>query len=222
MADAPDDIAVPRWMEGGLRQTRDELVLFVRTAWAITVRPTAFGRGWTRGTQPALNPLAFFATSLAVSGVLQHLIYRWLRVDESESSLLREILSNVFPYAWYLLFALIVQLSLRMKKLRLPFAATLGVVLFAAGGPATLVRLFGVAIGVRGSWSLTQAIWISSVLSIVFWRSVARALVGALGVHRREVGQAMGLSGLGVGLTWMLTGWLAPSAVEAYLRAALP
>jgi hypothetical protein len=217
-----DASGTPDWIREGLRQTRDELVLFLKTAWAITRRPREFGGSWSRGEAKALNPLAFLATSLAFSGVSQHLLFRWLRIDEGSSSLLGEIVSNAFPYLWYLIFGLIVHTALRVVRLSPLPRTTLGIVLFAAGGPAMIVRLFSITFNARGAWSLDQTIWITSILSVVFWRSVARAMVGALDADRRQVGKAMGLSGVAVGMFWFFAGWLFPQFVSSYLHASMP
>jgi hypothetical protein len=147
---APADLAVHadarNWVVAGLRHATGELALFFRTAGRIIRHPRQFATEWAQGEFRAFNPLIFLATAAGVTGAFGLVVDR-LTDQPGSSSLADLIVGTVEPYANYLLLGLLCHVFLRLLGARRPWYMTLGISLFAGGGPAAAADLL--ADGVR-------------------------------------------------------------------------
>ena len=138
----PEPGDVPPWLTDAIRDALDELRAFFLTAYEATVRPAHLAATWSIGKRRALNPIAFFATSLAITGTLQHLVSRARGGSDDASSLVSELAGNASPYVAYLSVGLLCHYLVWRRGPRPPLRGTLGIALYAGGGPAALVRFF--------------------------------------------------------------------------------
>src|SRR5689334_20079986 len=136
MADSPD------WVREALRRSRNELFAFFRTAVQFTLSPTRFAREWVSGGARALNPLAFLATSLGgmsfVILLAAHVSHHVAPASGAPPSLVEELLGNLGPFAYYLLFGVLEHAALWLFGLRRPVRDACAMALYAGGGPAAL------------------------------------------------------------------------------------
>jgi hypothetical protein len=140
---APSDPGeVPRWLGEAVRQSVDELRAFFLTAYEATVRPARLASTWSIGERRALNPVAFLATSLAITGTAQHFLALARGKSDGASTLTDELIENAFPYAVFLTAGLLCHYIVARHGRKPPLRGTLGIALYAGGGPAALLRVF--------------------------------------------------------------------------------
>jgi hypothetical protein len=128
------------WLREAVHNVLLELALFFRTAAAITFRPRRFAAEWGAGEVQGLNPLAFLATSLAITGPILILSER-LPSQAEANPLWRDLVSPLGPYAQFLVLGLLCHAFLRLLGGRRGLLATVGISLYAGGGPAAAVDL---------------------------------------------------------------------------------
>jgi hypothetical protein len=133
------------WVVLGLRHAAGELALFFRTAARITTHPRALAEAWARGEFRAFNPLVFLATAAGVTGAFSLVVDR-LTNQAPSSSMADLVIRTVEPYVTYLLLGLLCHVFLRVLGARRPWYLTLGISLFAGGGPAAAADLLADAI----------------------------------------------------------------------------
>jgi hypothetical protein len=190
----------PDWIAEAIRNARAELVLFVRTAVACSLHPGRFAAEWSAGKLHALNPLAFLATSAAALSAARLVLATLFKLPSADEGLLAQIADALGPYAHYAALGLVAHLVFRLSGSRAPLRESLGVALFAGGGPAAmselLLRIIGAILASRaggtttlspdGAWQTTLIVTASisfSVFSFAFCSGMAA-------IHR--VGGAMG------------------------------
>ena len=136
MAEPPD------WLSGAYHGVRDELGLFLRTVAAVSLRPAAFAAEWRDRRSKALNPLAFLGTALAFSSPPTLLVSHFAGLGEEGGSLFAAFLSDqVAPYVQYVLLGVLAHGFLRLLGGSQKLLATVGIALYAGGGPAMAVDL---------------------------------------------------------------------------------
>jgi hypothetical protein len=127
------------WLTDAIASLRYDVVMFARTAVAMSIAPRRFAADWRDGQRRALNPVAFLGTSLAVSS-LPTLIMNHLAPRAGEEGLFQAFFTDqILPYIQYTLLGLIAHGLLRLMGGRQTLLATVGIALFAGGGPAMLV-----------------------------------------------------------------------------------
>ena len=160
----------PDWVREALRQARDEVRSFLRTAWEFSVRPVTFARQWLSGERHALNPLGFLATAFAVVTAVDALALHVTHGSEEQASLTTQALASLLPFAYYLLLGVLQHGVLRLFGSRRPLRDSCAMALYAGGGPATavhiLMRLIGVARELTGAGtsSLGHALVVAGVV----------------------------------------------------------
>ena len=152
----------PDWVRDGIRQLADEVRAFVRTAVAFTARPAAFAREWSTGQRHALNPLGFLATAFAVAGPANALFAHLVRLPDQPTSLVRDALGALTPFAYYLLLGAFEHGVLRLCGSRRPLRDSCAMALYAGGGPAMVAHLF-VITAAYFSWRATGTLVIRDV-----------------------------------------------------------
>lgn len=90
----------PDWLADAVRSTIDELRLFARTLWAITVRPRSFASAWVGGREAAVNPLAFVATTSSLLAAMIQTV-QWLGLPGQELSFAAQLLRSLGPFLQY-------------------------------------------------------------------------------------------------------------------------
>jgi hypothetical protein len=132
-----------RWLADSVRLTAREARSFARTVAAITIRPARFARGWVTGELSVMNPLGYFATSVAIVAVCQKLAFAAVGVGEG-AGLLVEVVNVIGPYLYYVALGMLCHVMLRARGSRRTARASLAIALYAGGGPfalATIVNL---------------------------------------------------------------------------------
>jgi hypothetical protein len=186
---------IQNWLVEGLHHTWEQFERFFRTGGRMVGHPRQFAADWAHGELRAFNPLGFFATSVGVTTTLGLLAGRLVNPTESHTSL--ELLIHEFdPYLQYFLLGLLCHAFLKLFGINRPWFLTLGVSLFAGGGPAAaadvLTELLTVVItlSTRSSESLTaaavSAIAVGGILvaNLAFFVSFA---LGLAGIHRLKL-----------------------------------
>jgi hypothetical protein len=136
--------APPDWLADAVRVIRTDLVMYARTAVAMSLRPARFAAEWRDQRRRALNPVAFLGTALALSSPLTLAVRHFAggAADEGDGNLWDAFLADqVAPYVQYSFLGLLTHALLRLLGARQSLMATMGIVLFAGGGPAMLVDL---------------------------------------------------------------------------------
>lgn len=135
--------APPSWFADAVRVIRTDLVMYARTAAAMSLRPARFAAEWRDQRRRALNPVAFLGTALALSSPLTLAVRHFAGPgDDGDGTLWDAFLADqVAPYVQYSLLGLVTHGLLRLLGGRQPLLATMGIVLYAGGGPAMLVDL---------------------------------------------------------------------------------
>jgi hypothetical protein len=157
MADGGGELRVeeerpPDWVRDAVRHTVEELVLFSRTLWGITVRPMAFARAWAEGRERALNPLAFLATAASIVAAWKPIL-GWLGYGENEdASFVRQVILAVGPFVPYAAVGALAHLLMLGSRPRRRLADAIAIGLYA-GGPA-LVGYCLILVGVTVHWML--------------------------------------------------------------------
>jgi hypothetical protein len=139
-APAPSDPA-PDWIRDGWGKIIEELRLYARTVWGITVRPSRFAAAWASGEVRALNPLAVMATTLIVLGPIQHEISVRTKLFQGGNAMAADVYEVVAPYAITLLSGLLAHAVLLGLGSRRPVRVSLGVGAMISGGPLSIVNV---------------------------------------------------------------------------------
>lgn len=197
-AGAPAVARRPRnWLADGFHHLGEQFALLFRTAARFTRHPRQFSIDWAEGRFRAFNPLAFFATAAGVTGTLGVLVERATAGEGTRamSTTMGFVLQEVEPYASYFLLGLLCHLCLvpLVGRGRRPWHTTLGISLFAGGGPAAAADVlgFGLQVALRVSRDEAGALTSAAVDSLaagsillangVFLVAFAAGLAG---VHR--------------------------------------
>jgi hypothetical protein len=132
----------PDWLGAAHRAIREELRLFLSIVLAVSLRPALFARQWRERQRETLNPLAFLGTSLAFSSPPALIVAHFAGLEQSDGSLWQAFLSDqVAPYLQYVLLGVFAHGVLRLLGGRERLLATVGIALYAGGGPAMVVDL---------------------------------------------------------------------------------
>lgn len=194
-ADAPATPA-SAWFAEALRTVRYDLVMFVRTAVAMTVAPTRFAADWRDQRLRALNPLAFLGTAIAVGSPPALAVSHFAGQTGADGGLWDAFVADqVAPYVQYFLLGVIAHGLLRVLGGRQRLLGTVGIALFAGGGPAMLIDLLTLPLDLllgklaaSGDTAAASAITALTTASIVaanlaFFVAFARGLAGLHGVR---------------------------------------
>lgn len=139
--------ATPDWMRQALHATLGELRFFFVTLAGFTLHPARFAAEWGSGQRRALNPLAFFATSLALTAPSSYMFHAFLTgMSEGSGAHIRwqissGIVHDLIPYASAILWAVVSHAVFRVLGSTKPLGATLGVCFYTVGGPFSLFEL---------------------------------------------------------------------------------
>lgn len=211
----------PDWVKDGVEKTREELALFFATAIGITLRPATFAREWSEGRRRALNPLGFLATSIAIVGPAKHVGQLLMGVAEP-GGLRNELWQAAVPYFEYVVLGVIAHFVLRAFGSRAALRSTVGVCLYAGGGPSAAVTLLVLPVGVAAkrllpgnldtvvdASQLTRSeLWLASLAGVVslgafavYVAVFARALSGVHGKRWYASLTALAVGGLAMALT---------------------
>jgi hypothetical protein len=180
------------WLLDGFRHVVASFLLFFRTAARITRHPRQFALDWSRGSFRVFNPLAFFATSAGVTGTLG-VIVEHLTHEAGSVSTTDFVVHELEPYLQYFLLGLLCHAFLKPLGARRPWYLTLGISLFAGGGPAALadVLAYGLRLALALGLGEAQAVG-ASVVDTVAAGSILVAngvfllvlALGLAGIHR--------------------------------------
>jgi hypothetical protein len=140
---APLPPGPPDWLRAAYHGVREELALFLGTVVAVSLHPGSFAARWRDRRQKALNPLAFLGTALAFSSPPALLVSRFVgSPGDGGGTLWDAFLSDqVAPYVQYLLLGVFAHGFLRLLGGTQRLLATVGIALYAGGGPAMVVDL---------------------------------------------------------------------------------
>jgi hypothetical protein len=205
------------WAREALDSTLDEARSFVRTAVAFARRPGLFMEEWEAGTASRMNPLGFFATSLAIVGACGQLDRFWPSPGESKPSIVGDALESAGPYLHAAVLALLVHAVLRSRGSRRPLLDSVAAALYACGiaQVAATLLLACIQAGFRRPIAevAQSSVGIDFVAVAILGPAVffAVALVVALsGLHRMP----RRFPALALALAWILTGailsWVNP------------
>ena len=182
----------PSWLAGAYHGVRDELRLYLRTVAAVSLRPATFAAAWRDRRQTALNPLAFLGTALAFSSPPTLIVGRFAGLGEEGGTLWDAFLSDqVAPYVQYLLLGVLAHGLLRLLGGSQKLLATVGIALYAGGGPAMAADLLTLPLDV----ALSRAAASAGTTSNVIWQGMSVASIAAANVAF-FVTFVMGLGGL--------------------------
>jgi hypothetical protein len=139
MATTPPDeeVVTVDWMAEAWRVTVADFLAYFTTARAILAAPQPFGRQWATGERRALNPFAFMATSAALLGAAQLLMFGLIGGGRLSSAV-----ALVAPYVHFACIGLIAHVLLRLLGSKQRASASLGVALYVGGAPALAFTLF--------------------------------------------------------------------------------
>ena len=197
----PTDAAAParaqsapaRWLADAIAALRLDLVLYARTAVAMSLRPMRFAAAWREGHFRALNPLAFLGTALAVSSpailAVSHFAGRdgGAEVDSLWDAFLAD---QIAPYLQFTLLGLMAHGLLRLSGARQPLLLTIAIALYAGGGPAMFIDVLTLPLdlllaNVAASSDTTANVLLTAVsiasiaaANLAFFVSFARGLAG--------------------------------------------
>jgi hypothetical protein len=183
---------IQNWLLDGLHHTWESFERFFRTGARMMVQPRQFAADWAHGELRAFNPLGFFATSVGVTSTLGLLVGRLVRPSASHTSV--EFLVHEFdPYLQYFLLGLLCHAFLKLFGVKRPWFLTLGVSLFAGGGPAAAADLLTealtvvISLGAGASESLTASVVSTVAVGGILVANLAFFVTFALGlagIHR--------------------------------------
>jgi hypothetical protein len=186
----------PSWLVEAFRGIRAELVLFLRTVVAVSVRPEAFAAEWRDRRRKTLNPLAFLGTALALSSPLTLAVAHFGRLQNEPGTLWDAFLSDqVAPYLQYVLLGIFAHGVLRVLGGKQRLISTVGMALYAGGGPAMVVDLvtspldLAIARLARSEDTAQNALLLGltvasiAAANVVFFVTFARGLAGLHGVR---------------------------------------
>jgi hypothetical protein len=168
--------AGPPWVREAFAVAREEVVRFVATLAGFLRAPGRFCADWFAGEERALNPLGFIATALAISGAFGALTPS--SGEREGAGALGALAQAGMPYLYYAAVGILSHPLLRLFGSRRPLGATLGVALFAGGGPGLLATL-----GAYLCYSLRTWIFGASpqlLRHLPFWPALALTLLLAV------------------------------------------
>ena len=220
-AGAPATGRRPRnWLVDGFHHVAEQFALLFATAARFTRHPRQFSIDWAEGRFRAFNPLAFFATAAGVTGTLGVLVERATAGEGARAvSTMGFVLQEVEPYASYFLLGLLCHLCLvpLVGRGRRPWHTTLGISLFAGGGPAAAadILVFGLQVGLKIGSDDSEAVASAAVDYLA-----AGSILLANGVFL--VAFAAGLAGVHRVRLWrILVALVAALALLSAIRVAL-
>ncbi len=135
----------PDWVRDAAIRSIDEVRTFTVNGALFIARPGWFAREWIEGRLRALNPLAVLATGAGVLGVARALLDLILGRGPAAQGLLESVRDAVAPFAHYAMLGLFCHLLLRPRR---RLRDSLGVALFAGGGPGVASALLVYAAGI--------------------------------------------------------------------------
>jgi hypothetical protein len=127
----------PTWIREAFVATREEIARFVATLVGFMRRPGRFCDDWFAGRQRALNPLAFVGTALAVSGFVGLFVPN----PQGNGGVLAGLATAILPYVYYAAVGIISHPLLRLFGSTRRLSASIGVALFAGGGPGLVATV---------------------------------------------------------------------------------
>lgn len=211
MAPATTSSSSQDWPAHSFRSAREELALFAWTLRQILRGPKRFAAAWADGELQALNPLAFYFTSLAFVTPYRAAVASLMGAQGSSSIWVNvgKPIASLLPLG---LLALIIHAVLRFSGSQRRVASTLGVVLYMAGGPGALAACFAWPVGLfhmvhpeaNPGW-LAVAGFGTVLLAAAYYALCARALQGLHGVRWWWLLAGVGL---GIALVFPVTFWL--------------
>jgi len=129
-----------RWLADSVRLAVREARSFAAAVAAVTFRPARFASGWVTGERPAMNPLGYFATSVAIVAVCQKLAFAVVGAGEG-AGLLVEAANAIGPYLYYVALGMLCHAMLRARGSRRTARGSLAMALYAGGGPFALATI---------------------------------------------------------------------------------
>ena len=180
------------WLADGLLHVVHQFQRFFRTGASITRHPRQFATDWVSGEFRVFNPLAFFATAAGITGTLSLLVERITHHGGGLSST-EFIVHGLDPYISYFLLGLLCHGFLKPLGARRGWYMTLGMSLFAGGGPAAAAEILtqGLKLAMHAATGETESLT-SATLDAVAAGSVLLAngvflvafALGLAGLHR--------------------------------------
>ncbi|HEX4385977.1 MAG TPA: hypothetical protein VH083_23630 [Myxococcales bacterium] len=199
------------WAREAVDSALEEVRLYLRTAGSFARHPGVFSAEWAAGERHAMNPLGFFASSLAVIGVLGQLERFWPAPGDSKPSFLGDALEATGPYLHAVVLALLIHALLRARGSRRPVLDSVAAALYA-GGIAQVAASFFLAV-LQAAFrkplgEIAQVRWATALIAfslvgpaVFFAVAIVLALAALHGMPRRW-------PLLGFVLAWSLTGAL--------------
>lgn len=186
----PQVEAAPDWVHDSYLAALRELRLFAATAAHFILHPQRSAELWGRGALRALNPLGFLATSMMAVGVARAVGLSALGMSTGDS-LAEQLLTSVGPFLHYAALGLICHLVLRaLSERRRRATDSLGITLYAAGGPGAAAELLvwtlvllGSTFAFAGPGTLRMIAWLGLGVAL---GAFCNALGGGLGVLHRS------------------------------------
>jgi hypothetical protein len=199
------------WAREAFDSALGEARLFLSTAWGFARHPGTFSAEWAAGERRAMNPLGFFASSLAIIGALGQLDRIWPAPGDDKPSFVGDALEAFGPYLHAVVLALLVHALLRARGSRRPVLDSVAAALYA-GGIAQVAASFLLALlqagfrrhisQVAGLPGTTPLIAVAIAGPAAFFAvTIVLALAALHGMPRRW-------PLLGFILAWLLTGAL--------------
>jgi hypothetical protein len=197
------------WAQEAIESALDEARLYLSTTAAFARHPGIFSAEWAAGERRAMNPLGFFATSLAIIGALGQLDRLWPAPGAGAPSFVGDALEALGPYLHAVILALLVHAMLRARRSGHPVLDSVAAALYAAGvaevAAALVVAL--IQVGFRkpipevGQSPVGVACLAVAVIGAAIFFAVAlvQSLAALHGMPRRWPAVALTLS-------WVLTG----------------
>jgi hypothetical protein len=187
------------WLRDGLAHVVQGFTRFFLTAAHITRHPRRFAVDWANGELRAFNPLGFFATAAGVTETVGLVVDR-ITGQGASSSAVDFVVQSVDPYVSYFLLGLLCHGFLKPLGARGPWSMTLGMSLFAGGGPAAaadiLTHLLRLAVGVlpkESEWRVSSTVDVVAAGSILLANAVflVAFALGLAGIHRLRLGRIL-------------------------------
>jgi hypothetical protein len=188
----------PAWIRDAVERAWEELRLYVATAVFFTLRPGRFALEWVEGRRLALNPLAMLATAAGMLGTSTNLLGRLLGGSGGHSTLLRDVIAAVAPFVHYALLGALCHAVLRLFGSQRPLRDSLGLALFAGGGPAVGTVLLTYLVG--------AALWLAN--------GRPEIVAGIMGALPRRAAIALSVLALGGFIAFFISFLVAMTAVH--------
>jgi hypothetical protein len=131
----------PDWLREAVVAVRDESVRFLVTVLQCTRHPRRFAAAWFAGETPALNPIGYVSTALAISTAVRSVTLALLPLSDDGDGFWSNVGAATLPYAYYALLGVLCHVVLRQRKTARPLRASMGIALYVGGGPGLLLSL---------------------------------------------------------------------------------